>query len=83
MQKSDGQLNALYRLKSFLNTDRRKSLVNSFIYANYNYCRLIWHFYSKRLMDKIERITVFHNTCNSDCNTLLKKLDKFQWKYGD
>ena len=37
MQKRAGQLNALCQLNSFLNTDQRKILVNSFIYANYNY----------------------------------------------
>ena len=37
MQKSAAQFNTLCRLKSFLNTDQRKILVDSFIYSNYNY----------------------------------------------
>ena len=80
-KKSVGQLNALCRLKSFLNTDQRKSLADSFIYANYNYCPLVWHFCSKKSMNKQERIQyrALQFLCNdydSDYNTLLKKSDK-------
>ena len=80
-RKSASQLNALCRLKSFLNTNQRKILVNSFIYSNYNYCPLVWHFCSKKSMNKIERIQYralqfLHNDYNSDYNTLLKKSDK-------
>ena len=81
MQKSAGQMNGLCRLKSHLNTDQRKILVNSFIYANYYYCPLVWHFCSKKSLNKIETIQhralqVLHNDNDSDYNTLLKKSDK-------
>ena len=81
MKKSAGQLSAICRLKSFLNTDQRKILVNSFIYANYNYCPVVWHFCSKKSMSKLERIQYrvlqfLHNYSDSDYNTLLKKSDK-------
>ena len=56
MQKSAGQLNALCRLKSFLNTDQRKILVNSFVFFSYNYCPLVWYFCSEKSVNKIERI---------------------------
>ena len=80
-KKSVGQLNALCRLKTFLNTDQRKSLADSFIYANYNYCPLVWHFCSKKSMNKKERIQyrALQFLCNahdSDYKTLLKKSDK-------
>ena len=55
-KKSAGQLNAICRLKSFLNTDQRKILVNSSIYARCNYCPLAWHFCSKKSTNKIEII---------------------------
>ena len=48
--------NALSCLKSFLNQDQRNIIANSFIYSNFNHCLLIWHFCSKRLMNKIENI---------------------------
>ena len=52
MQKRVGKLNAPCRLKSFLNREQRKLLVNSFIYANYNYVPLVWTLCSKKLMNK-------------------------------
>ena len=81
MQKSAGQLITLCRLKSFLNTNQRKILVNSFIYSNYNYCPLVQHFCSKKSMNKTERIQYralqfLHNDYNSDYNTLRKNSDK-------
>ena len=74
-------MNALYGLKSFLNTNPRKILVNSFIYSNYNYSPLLWHFCSKKLMNEIERIQYkalqfLHNDHDYDYDTLLKKSDK-------
>ena len=80
-KKSIGQLNALCRLKSFLNIDQRKILVNSFIYANHKYCPLVWYICSKKSMNKIKIIQYralqfLHNDYNSDYNTLLKKPDK-------
>ena len=55
-RKAAGQLNALSRLKSFLNQDQRNIIASSFIYSNFNYCPLIWHFCSQRLVNKIENI---------------------------
>ena len=80
-KKSAGQLNALCRLKSFLNTNERKILVNNFIYSNYNYCPLICHFCFKKSMNKIGRIQYralqfLHNDYHSNYNTLLKKSGK-------
>ena len=36
-KKAEGQLNTLYRLKSFLNQDQRNIIANSFIYRYFNY----------------------------------------------
>ena len=55
-RKRATQLNALCRLKSLLGEKERKNLVNSFIYANFSYCPLVWHFCSKSSMRKIESI---------------------------
>ena len=76
--RSAGQLNALSRLKTYLGFDERKVLVNSFIYANFNYCPLVWHFCSKKSLNKIENIQkralrFLHNDYESDYKTLLKK----------
>ena len=49
-------LNALCRIKRFLALNERKILVNSFIYVNFNYCPLVWHFCTKESTYKIENI---------------------------
>ena len=74
-------LNVLCRLKSFLNTDQRQVLANSFIYGNYNYCPLVCSFCSKKSMNKIRRIQYralqfLLNDHDSDYNTPLKKSEK-------
>ena len=80
-KKRVGQFNVISRLKSFLNTNQRKIIVNSFIYSNYNYCPLVWHFCSKKSMIKTERnqcraLQFLYNDYDSDYNALLKKSDK-------
>ncbi len=42
--KGGQQLNALFRLNRYLTFESKKILVNSFIYSNFNYCPLVWHF---------------------------------------
>ena len=37
-------LNALFRLKHFLRFKAGKILIEKFIYSNFNYCPMIWHF---------------------------------------
>ena len=39
--KSAGQLNALCRIGHLIGFEERKILINSFIYANFNYCPLV------------------------------------------
>ena len=50
------QLNAIFRLNSFLSFKAKLALVQSFIFANFNYCPLVWHFSSSKSLLKIERI---------------------------
>ena len=40
-KKAAGQLNALFRLKCFLNQDQRNIIANDLTYSNFNYCLLI------------------------------------------
>ena len=59
----------------------RKILINSFIYANFNYCPLAWHFSSRKSINKIENIQkralrFLLNDYSSDYETLLKKTNK-------
>ena len=55
-KKAATQLNVLKRLKSFIGLEERKTLVESFIYSNFNYCPLVWHFSSAKSAQKVEKI---------------------------
>ena len=71
------QLNAIDRLKRYLGTKELEVIVNSFIYSNFNYCPLVWHFSSCKALEKIENIykrclRMIHNDYDSDYETLLK-----------
>ena len=45
-KKASMQLNAINRLQRFVGKEQKEALVNSFIFSNFNYCSLIWHFCS-------------------------------------
>ena len=79
--KASMQLNALNRLRKYIGEKQMETLLNSFIYSNFNYCPLVWHFSSCKSTAKIEKI---HKRCLkmllndniSDYNTLLDKSGK-------
>ena len=50
------QLNALLRLKPYLTFEARKTLIQNFVYSNFNYCPLVWNFTSAKAINKIERV---------------------------
>ena len=77
-----GQLNALSCLKSFINHDQINIIGGRFVYSNFNYCLLIWHFGSRRSMTKIEDIQkrtlqFVLNDYASDYETLSNKSNKW------
>ena len=49
------QLNALFRLKNFLEFKERKILIESFVYSSFNYCPLVWN-YCNQLTQKVEKL---------------------------
>ena len=69
------QLNAIGRLKHY--SGKKEVIVNSFIYSNFNYCPLVWHFNSCKALRKIENIhkrclRMIDNDHHNDYETLLK-----------
>ena len=75
--KASMQLNAIGRLKHYLGKKELEVIINSFIYSNFNYCPLVWHFSSCKALRKIENIhkrclRMIHNDYDSDYETLLK-----------
>ena len=79
--KSAGKLNALYRIGHLIGLEEKKILINHLIYANFNYCQLVWHFSSTKSINKIENIQkkalrFLLNDYSSDYEILLKKTHK-------
>ena len=79
--KAARQLNALGRLQKYTGKSEKVTIVNSFIYANFNYCPLVWHFSTCESIRKIEKIqkcclrTEFDDY-DSDYDVLLRKSGK-------
>ena len=75
---ASGQLNALLRLEPLLDFNAKNILIQSFIYANFNYCPLIWHFSSSKSLQKIESLQkralrFLYDDKQSSYNALLAK----------
>ena len=67
-------------MKNCLNYEQKK-LTESFTYANFNYCPLVWHFYTYKSMNRIESIQkralqLFDNDFESNNSQLLGKTKK-------
>ena len=79
--KASNQLNAIGRIQKFMGFKEKEVLLNSFVYSNFNYCPLVWHFCSSKSLYKIEKIQeralrLLHNDFASDYAELLKKSGK-------
>ena len=53
-KKASNQLNAIYRLQTFLGHKEKEVKTNTFVHSNFNYGCLIWHFSSEKSKDKVE-----------------------------
>ena len=50
------QLNALIRLRHFLGIEERKTLIQSFVLSNFNYCPLVWMLSRVKSLNEIENL---------------------------
>ena len=76
--KSARKLNALCRIGHLIGLEEWKILINSFVYADFNYCLLEWHFSFRKSIHKFENIQkralrFLLNGYSSDYEILLKK----------
>ena len=55
-KKAGRQLNVLARLSSWLDTETKLLLMNTFILSHFNFCSLVWYFCSREDLKKIEKI---------------------------
>ena len=78
-KKAARQINVLLRLSNVLNQETKILIYKSFIYSNFNYCHLVWHFCSKASTDKLEKLQfravrlVFNDFTSSYDDDLLTK----------
>ena len=75
------QLNALSRIHKYIGFQEIKMLLDSFIFSNFNYCPLVWHFCSAALSQKIEKIQdralrLLYKDSYSSHNSLLLKAER-------
>ena len=84
--KTSNQLKVIGRIQKFMGFKKREVL-NSFVYSNFNYCPLVWLFCSSKSLCKIEKKKIqervprlLHSNFASDYVELLKNHVKSQWK---
>ena len=81
MQITNCQLNALFKLKSFLGFNGKKILIESFFYSHFNHFLLVWRFNNNKSLQKIKiiqnrAIQFFHNDYEASYKDLLDKANK-------
>ena len=55
-KKASKKLHALARIFKYVETSKRRILVNAFIISQFSYCPLIWMFHSRKMEHSINRI---------------------------
>ena len=50
------KLNALARITPYINIEKQRTIMKSFVTSQFSYCLLIWMFHSTRLNNKINSI---------------------------
>ena len=55
-KKASQKLNALARISSYMDIQKRRAIMKSFITTQFSYCTLVWMFHSRKLNNKINTI---------------------------
>ena len=55
-KKTSQKIHALGRVSKFMDTDKLKLLMRTFIESEFNYCPLVWMFHNRTLNNKINRL---------------------------
>ena len=85
MYQSSHELKAIFRLKKYRSQKELEIIPSSFIYSNFNYCPLVWHFSTSKSIEKIENLHKRYlrlalNDYKSDYKTPLDKAGKESMK---
>ena len=55
-KKASQKLNALARIAPYMNIQKRRTIMKSFVTSHFSYCPSIWMFHSRRLNNKINSV---------------------------
>ena len=55
-KKANQKLHALARISKYLDTDKLKIIMKTFMESQFNYCPLVWMFHSRTLNNKINKL---------------------------
>ncbi len=77
-KKATKKLHALTRVSRYMNTDKKRVIMKSFITSQFSYCPLVWMLHSRTLNNRINRIheralRVVYNDNASTFEEMLKK----------
>ena len=77
-QKANRKLNALARMKTYMELPKRCLLLNAFFKVQFNYFPVVWMFHSHSLNNKIKRLhecclRIIYNDKHSNFDVLLEK----------
>ena len=77
-KKAGQKLNALARIATFMDTNKKRTIMKAFVESQFSYCPLIWMFHSRGLNNKINRIheRALRITFNDKSSTFQELLDK-------
>ena len=53
--KASHQLNALARISNYLDVSTRRTIYDSFVASNFNYCPLVWHFVEQQITASLRK----------------------------
>ena len=77
-KKARRKVQALSRVANYIDFDKRRVLMKSFIQSQFNYCPLIWMMHSRKLEHKINKIherslRIVYNDSNASFENLLER----------
>ena len=77
-KKASQRLNALARIAPYMNAQKRRAIMKSFVTSQFSYCPLIWMFHNRRLNNKINSIheTALRMTYQDSASTFEELLNK-------
>ena len=55
-KKANQKIHALARISNYMNKDKLKLILKSFIESQFGYCPLVWMFHSRKLNNRINRL---------------------------